>query len=49
MSSTIDWLIDVFIKSMFLKMDNWLLVTGVSFLGLVSACWLIWFIYRSFT
>lgn len=46
--TTLDWIIEVLFPTVFNKLDNWLLVSGVSVLGVMAACMVVWFVYRRF-
>lgn len=48
MLSTLDWLVDVLVPSFFAKLDSWYVFDGVSYLSLIAAIFVIWFIYRRF-
>ena len=46
--TTLDWIVNVLVPTMFNKLDSWLLVSGVSVLGVIAATFVIWFVYRRF-
>lgn len=46
--TTLDWLIDVLLPTVFAKLDGWFLYTGVTVLGFFGALFVVWFIYRRF-
>lgn len=47
--TTVDWLINVLLPTVFTKLDSWYLISGVSVLGLFGSIFIIWFVYRRFT
>ena len=47
--TTLDWLINVFVPTFFIKLDSWYLVSGVSVLAVIGAMFIIWYLYRRFT
>lgn len=46
--TTLDWLIDVLLPAIFVKLDSWYLYTGVTVLGFIGALFVVWFVYRRF-
>lgn len=46
MITTLDWLVSVLLPTLFAKLDNYFLVAGVSFLGIVGALFVVWFLFR---
>ena len=46
--TTLDWLIDVLLPTIFAKLDGWVLYSGVTVLGFFGALFVVWFIYRRF-
>lgn len=46
MITTLDWLITILLPTLFAKLDNYFIVSGVSVLGFVAAGFIIWFLYR---
>jgi len=46
--TTLDWLIDVLLPTIFAKLDGWVLYSGVTVLGFFGALFIVWFVYRRF-
>ena len=47
--TTIDWIIDVLIPSLFLKLDTMYIYDSVSLLSVCATMFLVWFVLRRFT